>query len=349
MPTPIVEPTLAPIGPQGCGVGHALAYAAGMGYESMMAHFTGDYRYCFQNLSPYTARVFLVESTCDEKRMREMPNTTIHLLTLPPKGKEVHVDMKARKVRVRAGYLLSDQSLAIKMFWENREFTWEAGMTIRLQPKHMQEGKLYNHVLQGLPDDEETAPEAHMLPRSTLPAKPGHRMGKVGKMAHPPRPEPLSASPFYSGPNEERSILVFSEPRGVWEPGTITALYDLEDSDTVMVRNQNGRTSKVVVDETPTIVSVELNKTEESIFVNQVLRVQPRPRAEFLPCKVVSVPSEDDRYNPDALFVVELLEGDRRHRVKVLRKEVAQRLRPLWVCGSCEDMLPEERKAPVRM
>eukprot|EP00971_Amphidinium_carterae_P305266 6065973-Amphidinium_carterae.1 len=340
MPTQVAEPTLAPLGPQGCGVGHALAYAAGMGYESMMAHFTGDYKYCFQNLSPYTARVFLFEAV-DEKRAKAQQQSSVtgHLLTLPPQGKEVYVDMKTRKVRVRAGYLLSDQTLAIKVFWENREFPWEAGMTIRLQPKHMQEGKLYND-LQGLPEDDDVA-EAHMLPKSTHPVKPGHRMGKVSKLA---RPAVASASPFYSGPNEERSILVFSDAKGVWEPGTITALYDNRDSATLMVRNPNGRTSKVVVDETPTIVPIELSKTEENIFVGQVLRVHTG--AECLPCRVFSVPSEDDRYNPDAQFVVELLERDRRF-LKLLRKEVGQRLRPLWVCGLCEDGLLAEHKDPL--
>jgi len=120
-----------------------LARAAG---ARLSAFLTGQYTYSFSNTTGRTVKMHLSDDQAGKGAAQD------YFLTVPAGAQNVEVPMKSDMIVVTAGFFRPEDG-AYEIFWENRRFSWETGVSISAANRHsVDANRIRTDVWPGAPE-----------------------------------------------------------------------------------------------------------------------------------------------------------------------------------------------------
>mmetsp|Transcript_21517 Transcript_21517/g.39466 ORF Transcript_21517/g.39466 Transcript_21517/m.39466 type:complete len:338 (-) Transcript_21517:106-1119(-) len=297
--------------------------------EALEEYFRGEYRYRFQNMSKYTAKIliFLDNTVVEDLQPQQADRIWFdyaqrtrgplgHILTLPAKSKEVAIPLRSRNVRVRGAFVLPEGSTdgqpgELCVFWEDRMWHWKEHEIICLLNRHMSEGTVYRDIrLRPSRASTRSVADQETLDLAAVEDTPQKGSSSSGRA----RQEGALQDVLDQRPaaRAEQRLVLRQGARG---------------EDQLLLQPRLPEDNEVDEQE-PTIVAMDgVEQHEEWFFVGQRLQVR-RQTGDFVPCIVIAIPHESARWDPQAIFTVQFVEGSRYARKNIRREHCGQNLRP---------------------
>lgn len=97
--------------------------------ERLSAFLTGQYSYTFSNTADKTVKLHLADDVPGTGGKQDF------FLTVPARASGIEIPMKCDLISVTAGFFHPTTG-TYEIFWENRRFSWESGMTISIGNRH---------------------------------------------------------------------------------------------------------------------------------------------------------------------------------------------------------------------